>query len=83
MLPFLVRPLGTFELKFAAAAFIKEQFVLSLRQRPFNIAVVFRIIWRTISELFGVMVARRTTMSQIGRSTEMPAIHKQDYALTP
>jgi len=82
MLPFLVRASRNLRAQVRGRCLYQGAIVLSLRQRSLDIAVVFRIIWRTISELFGVMAARRTTMSQIGRSTEMPAIHKQDYALT-
>jgi len=45
------------------------------RPVPFQLpeSVVFRIIWRIISEVFGVVSARRCNTSQTGHPTKMTA----------
>jgi hypothetical protein len=46
-------------------------------------AVAFRIIWRNVSELFGVVSALRRNASQTEAATNMAAIHKQNQIFTP
>jgi hypothetical protein len=45
--------------------------------------VAFRIIWRNVSELFGVVSALRRNASQTVAATNMAAIHKQNQIFTP
>jgi hypothetical protein len=47
------------------------------------VAVAFRIIWRNVSELFGVVSALRRNASQTVAATNMAAIHKQNQIFTP
>jgi hypothetical protein len=44
--------------------------------------VAFRIIWRNVSELFGVVSALRRNASQTEAATNMAAIHKQNQIFT-
>jgi hypothetical protein len=44
--------------------------------------VAFRIIWRNVSELFGVVAALRRNASQTVAATNMTAIHKQNQIFT-
>ena len=46
-------------------------------------AVAFRIIWRNVSELFGVVSALRRNASQTVAATNMAAIHKPNQIFTP
>jgi hypothetical protein len=43
----------------------------------------FRIIWRNVSELFGVVSALRRNASQTVAATNMAAIHKLNQIFTP
>jgi hypothetical protein len=45
--------------------------------------VAFRIIWRNVSELFGVVSALRRNPSRTEAATNMAAIHKQNQIFTP
>src|SRR5258708_10659075 len=45
--------------------------------------VALRIIWRNVSELFGVVSALRRNASQTEAATKMAAIHKQNQIFTP
>jgi hypothetical protein len=44
--------------------------------------VAFRIIWRNVSELFGVVSALRRNASQTEAATNMATIHKQNQIFT-
>jgi hypothetical protein len=46
-------------------------------------SVAFRIIWRNVSELFGVVSALRRNASQTVAATNMAAIHKQNQMFAP
>jgi hypothetical protein len=48
-----------------------------------SLRVAFSIIWRNVSELFGVVSALRRNASQTGAATNMAAIHKQNQRFTP
>ena len=45
--------------------------------------VAFRIIWRNVSELFGVVSALRRNASQTVAATNMAAINQQNQLVTP
>jgi hypothetical protein len=45
-------------------------------------AVVFRIIWRTVSELFGAVLGFRCNMDQTGSRADATALHPRNQTLT-
>jgi NAD(P)-dependent dehydrogenase (short-subunit alcohol dehydrogenase family) len=51
-------------------------------KREKGYVVVFRIIWRTVSELFGVVLGFRCSMGQTGSRADATALHPRNQTLT-
>jgi hypothetical protein len=60
----------------------KLAFVMYFAHRMW-LPVAFRIIWRNVSELFGIVSALRRNASQTVTAKNMAAIHKQNQRFTP